>query len=149
LGEKIAIQRRPDGKPEVMDGRVVSIAHTAELTLAVAGPKENGSVGCDMEPVEVRSEAVWQDLLGLERFKLVDVIARTAHEDQDTAATRVWAAGECLKKAGAALDTALTLASASPDGWVLLSAGAMVTATYAAQIQSGPNPLVLAVLVKG
>jgi enediyne polyketide synthase len=149
LGGKIAVQRRPDGKPEVMDGRVVSVAHTAELTLAVAGPQENGPIGCDVEPVEVRSEAVWQGLLGSERFKLVDVVAQTAHEDRDIAATRVWTAGECLKKAGAALDTALTLASASPDGWVLLSAGSLVTATYLAQIQSGPNPLVLAMLVKG
>ncbi len=149
LGETVSIQRRPDGKPEVADGRVVSVAHADDLTLAVAGCQERGPLGCDMEPVMARSETVWQDLLGVERSKLVDVVAHTASEDRDASATRVWAASECLKKAGAALDVPLTLASANGDGWVLFSAGSFVTATYVADVQAHPRPLVLAVSARG
>jgi enediyne polyketide synthase len=147
LGEMVSIKRRPDGKPEVAGDRVISVAHAGDLTLAVAAPQAHGPIGCDLEPVTARTETVWQDLLG-ERFQLVDAVIQTAREDLDSAATRVWAASECLKKAGTALDTPLTLASAHEDGWVLLSAGAYVIATYLAQIQTSPEPLVLAVLVR-
>ena len=102
-----------------------------------------------MEPVVARSETVWQDLLGVERFKLVEVVAQTANEDRDSSATRVWAASECLKKAGAALDVPLTLASANGDGWVLFSAGSFITATYVAEVQAHSQPLVLAVSARG
>ncbi len=147
LGEIAPVTRRPDGKPEVAGDRVISVAHAGDLTLAVAAPQEDGPVGCDLEPVTARAETIWQDLLG-ERFKLVKVVAQAAREDLDIAATRVWAAGECLKKAGAALDTPLTLASAHEDGWVLLSAGSLIIATYLAHLQTGPGPLVLAVAVR-
>lgn len=147
LGEIVPVTRRLDGKPEVAGDRAVSVAHAGDLTLAVAAPQEDGPVGCDLEPVTARAETVWQDLLG-ERFQLVDVVAQAAKEDLHSAATRVWAAGECLKKAGAALDTPLTLASALEDGWVLLSAGPLVMATYLAHIQTSPEPLVLAVAVR-
>jgi enediyne polyketide synthase len=147
LGEIIPVTRRSDGKPEVATNRVVSVAHAGDLTLAVAAPQTQGALGCDMERVIVRSETIWQDLLG-ERFELAYVMVQAAKEDLHTAATRVWAAGECLKKAGAALDAPLTLASAHEDGWVLLSAGAHVIATYLAQIQTSQEPIVLAVLVR-
>jgi enediyne polyketide synthase len=147
LGETVSVRRRLDGKPEVAGDRVVSVAHAGDLTLAVSAPQAQEPIGCDLEPVTARGETIWQDLLG-ERFQLVDVVAQAAKEDLHRAATRVWAAGECLKKAGAALDTPLTLASAHEDGWVLLSAGSLVTATYLAQIQTGPEPLVLAVAVR-
>ncbi len=148
LGQALTIQRRPDGKPEVVDGRVVSAAHMADITLAVAGDQEYGALGCDIEVVVARQATVWKDLLGSNRFKLVDIIADAAQEDEDRAATRVWAAGECLKKAGATLDTPLVFASAHDDGWVLLSTGSYVTATYLAQVQTQTNPLVLAVAMR-
>ncbi|MCQ3979286.1 MAG: hypothetical protein DPW09_38185 [Anaerolineae bacterium] len=147
LGETVSVQRRPDGKPEVIGDRVVSVAHAGDLTLAVAALQTQGPIGCDLEPVTARTEIVWQDLLG-ERFQLVDAVIQATKEDLPSAATRVWAAVECLKKAGAALDVPLTLASAHEHGWVLLSAGSLVTATYVAQIQTSPEPLVLAVLVR-
>ncbi len=149
LGEMVSVQRRLDGKPEVVGDRVVSVAHTADLTLAVAASKEDGPIGCDLEPVVARSASEWQDLLGQERFKLAEVVTKAANEGQDIAATRVWAAGECLKKAGAAIDTPLTLASVNGDGWILLAAGSLITATLATQVQDSPDPLVLAVLTRG
>jgi enediyne polyketide synthase len=145
VGERVAVSRRPDGRPEVAGGQAVSVSHAGELTLAVAAPQ--GPLGCDLEPVTARAESLWQDLLG-ERFDLVKVVAQAAKEDQDSAATRVWAAGECLKKAGAALDGPLTLASAEAEGWVMLAAGSLVVATLAAPVQSRPEPLVLAVAVR-
>jgi enediyne polyketide synthase len=147
LGEIVPVSRRPDGKPEVAGDRVVSVAHAGDLTLAIAAPQAQGPIGCDLEPVTARAETIWQDLLG-ERFQLVNAVIQAAKEDLHNAATRVWAAGECLKKAGAALDVPLTLASAHEDGWVLLSAGVHVIATYLAQIQTSQEPMVLAVLVR-
>ena len=145
LGELIPVRRRPDGKPEIEADSDVSAAHAHDLTLAVAGP---GPIGCDVEPVVVRSALVWQDLLGSERFTLAEVIAQEVSEDRDTAATRVWAASECLKKAGTTANAPLVLVSATTDGWALLAAGALVTATFVAQVRDSQEPLVLAVLVK-
>ena len=128
--------------------QIVSASHAGDLTLAVAGPEIRGPLGCDIEPVEARPAAVWRDLLGRRRHKLVDVVADSADEDEDTAATRVWVATECLRKAGAAIDTPLIFSSVNADGWVLFSTGSLVTATYVAQLQTAPNPLVVAVLMR-
>ena len=125
---------------------MVSAAHAADLTLAVAGAEKSGPIGCDVEPVTARTAEVWGDLLGAERFKLADVIAQAADEDRDSAATRVWAASECLTKAGAAVNAPLTLAATKTDGWVLVSAGALTVATLVTQVQTSPEPLALAVL---
>jgi len=135
LGETTLVQRRPDGKPEITGsgGMEVSTGHAGDLTLAVAGP---GPIGCDVEPVLARPEAVWQDLLGPERFKLAGVIAQGRNEGPDTAATRVWGASESLKKAGAVGNTPLVLLSPDPDGWVQLSAGALIVSTFVADVNA-------------
>ena len=145
LGKAVSVRRRPDGKPEVETDDDVSAAHADDLTLAVAGP---GPIGCDVESVSARSSSVWLDLLGEDRFALTEVIVRERGEDQDTAATRVWAAGECLKKAGTMVSAPLVLASSTEDGWVLLAAGASVIATFVASTRGAREPLVLAVLVR-
>ena len=147
LGEKSVIQKRPDGKPEVSgNGRLeVSVSHAGDLTLAVSG---RGPIGCDVEPVTPRAESVWQDLLGRERFGLAQVVAEEAAENHDAAATRVWAALESLKKAGAMMDAPLVLESAAEDGWVTLTAGPFTLATLVARVRSSREPLALAVAVK-
>src|SRR5262249_39000677 len=103
LGGSLSIYRRPDGKPVVAveEAVDVSAAHAGEPPSAVPGPPP---VGCDIEPVADRPAAVWRDLLGADRFALATVIAAEAREDEAAAATRVWAAAECLKKAGASLN---------------------------------------------
>jgi enediyne polyketide synthase len=145
--------RAPQGVPSATRF-AVSAAHTGDLTLAVAGrplaprgspPLGTALVGCDVEPVVARPQAVWQDLLAQERFSLAATVAREAREEINTAATRLWAAGECLKKAGAALCAPLILTSIHAEGWVLLSAGALRVATLVAQVQDIQEPLVLAV----
>ncbi len=150
LGKTVPVHRRPDGKPEVA-GEVagdeeitVSAAHTGDLTLAVAGV---GPIGCDVEPVVVRPASIWRDLLGQDRFYLMEFMAKEVGEDQGTSATRVWAASECLKKAGAMANTPLTLSSLTEDGWVQMVAGAQTIATHVAPTRGTEGMLVLAVLV--
>lgn len=143
LGKDVPIWRRADGKPEVNGEQEVSLTHTQRLSLAVAG---QGAVGCDLEPVQERSAAVWLDLLGYERLELAQVIAREAGESLSVAATRVWAAAECLKKAGAMVDAPLTLARGMADGWVLLVSGALTVATCVALMRDAEAPLVAAAL---
>ena len=145
LGQTVTVHRRADGKPEVNADWSVSASHAGNLTIAVANPGQALPISCDIEPVEIRSEMVWQDLLGQERFSLITVLTQTAGEDQHTAATRLWAAGECLRKAGLTMDTPLTLSTVTDDGWTLLSAGSAVVATYVAHIQDISERLVLAI----
>ena len=145
LNAPVAIHRRPDGKPEVADGcRALSAAHADDLTLAVAG---SGPLGCDLEPVAARSPQLWRDLLGAERFALAAAIAKTPGETDNSAATRVWAASECLKKAGALETAPLVLDAATDDSWVMLTSGSMQIATVAVAVKAREQPLVLAVLV--
>jgi enediyne polyketide synthase len=144
LGNSAVVRRRPDGKPEIAEGREVSAAHTGDLTIAVAAP---GPVGCDAEPVVARSPSVWRELLGQDRFSLAELIAREAKEDGDRSATRVWAAIECLKKAGAAVNSPLVLESTTTDGWVLLAAGPLIVTTFVASVKAA-EVLALAVSVR-
>ena len=141
----MSVRRRPDGKPEVPGDRAVSAAHAGDLTLAVAGP---GPVACDVEPVSARPAAVWRDLLGAGGFALAAVVEREAKEDQAAAATRVWAAKECLKKAGAMAASPLVLESTSADGWVLLKSGLLAIATFVVPVRGAETRLALAVLVR-
>jgi enediyne polyketide synthase len=111
--------------------------------MAVAGA---GPLACDAEPVASRTAEVWQGLLGVDRYPLAELIAGQTAEDLDTAATRVWAAAECLKKAGAALDQPLVFRSATPDHWVLLAAGSLSVATWVGSVQDTKDALAFAVL---
>ena len=111
----------------------------------MAASKETGALGCDLEAVQTRSRETWQDLLGAERLALADLVARESGDAFDVAATRVWGAIEALKKAGVALDTALTLATTTPDRWVIFTAGAHRVATYVAQVQGVAEPVVATV----
>jgi enediyne polyketide synthase len=157
FGRPLGLQRRADGKPVLAahlapKGRWsaapplswhLSAAHAGEVTLVAAGP---GRVGCDIEPVSSRSAQSWEDLLGAERCKLADVIAHEAAEDTGAAATRVWVARECLKKAGAPLDAPLALAKTPQDGWVLLASGSLRIATFVAPVGQASNRLAVGVL---
>lgn len=146
LDAPAAIGRRPDGRPEAADGRAVSVAHAGELVLAVAGA---GPLGCDLEPVGERAVEAWRALLGGERLALATLVGRERGEDADAAATRVWAAAECLKKAGAPSGAPLVLAAATGDGWVVLRSGRLAIATLVTGIGAEPGRLALAVAAAG
>ena len=144
LGRPEKIWRRPDGKPVITGEASLSAAHAHELTLAVAS---EAGAACDMETVVARPAAVWRELLGEDRFKLAERLAREKSEGMDTAATRLWAATESLKKAGLPVGAALTLESSTADNWVLLRSGALMIATCAVVAGNAKTILVVAVAV--
>ncbi len=145
LGRPERIWRRPDGKPVVVGDEGVSAAHAHGLTLAVAS--EAGAT-CDLEAVASRSDAVWRQMLGEERFKLAEQIAREKSGQMGIAATRLWAATECLKKAGLPVGAPLTLESSTTDGWVLFRSGALTIATCAVAAAGIETVLVAAVALR-
>jgi enediyne polyketide synthase len=103
-----------------------------------------------MEPVARRPLPEWTALLGRgERLHLSEAVSRETGEDESSAATRLWCAAECLKKAGLALDTPLTLASHSDDGWVVLGAGRSSIATLVTAVRGEGTRLALAFLAGG
>jgi enediyne polyketide synthase len=140
------IIRRADGKPEACDGRDVSAAHCGDLTIAVAG---HSPVGCDIELVTTRPARIWSDMLGLERFRLAELISREAQETFDVAATRVWTSIECLKKAGAGMTAPLVFASAAPDGWILLTSGELKIVSGVIKRDGEKEELAIALLTGG
>ena len=142
LGTAAVVARRPDGRPEGPGGRAVSVAHTVGLVLAVTG---TGPLGCDLEPVADRPPEAWRSLLGSERSALAALLGRERGEDAAAAATRVWTAAECLKKAGAPAAAPLVLAGSTADGWVLLRSGRLQVATLVTGVGTESGRLALAV----
>jgi enediyne polyketide synthase len=140
-GGSSGLHHRPDGRPE----GPVSRSHAGTLVLSVEG---EGRLGCDLEPVAERSEETWRDLLG-DRFALAELIARETGEAPDSAATRVWAAVESLKKAGAPPGAPLTFENSETDGWLLLRSGNLRIGTWLGPVRELDGPAALAVLVEG
>src|SRR5262249_9598114 len=123
-----SIIRRANGKPETCcDRRDVSASHSGDLTMAIAG---RSPVGCDIELIVTRPSGIWCDMLGVERFKLAELISRETQETLDVAATRVWTAAESLKKAGAGITAPLVFAGAAPNRSVLLASGELKIASF-------------------
>ncbi|MEV6304187.1 type I polyketide synthase [Actinoplanes sp. NPDC051861] len=143
-GEAVEVTYRPDGRPELPGGRSLSIAHGAGVTLAVTG---TGALGCDAEPVSERPEKVWTDLLG-KHAGLAALVSTETGEDPHTASTRVWAAAECVQKAGL-MGEALTLLPAGREGWTVFSAGTARVATFVTTLRGVAAPVVFAVLTEG
>lgn len=147
LGGTEQVPRRPDGKPVPEGlGLGASASHAGNLTLAVVGP---GEVGCDLQSIEPRSPSMWHELLGPERAALAEMVVRQCGEDTETAATRVWAAFECMKKAGLPADTPLVLDTVAPEGWIIFSAGGRKLATLRTRVKGASDPLVMAALPGG
>jgi enediyne polyketide synthase len=144
LGHPARLLHRGDGRPEAAGvAEAVSTAHANGLTLAVAG---RGTVACDIEAVASRP---WGDLLGPEGAALSRALIEARGEDADACSTRVWAAGECLIKAGVEPGAPLALAGEHDDGWLVLESGPHTVATYVAQVRGTGERLALAVLAEG
>jgi enediyne polyketide synthase len=143
------VTRGSDGRPHVVgsrgaERRGVSAAHVHGLTLAVAGPP---NVACDVETVRSRDESEWRTLLGPRRWQLAQGVAQGGPLSAARAAAAVWAATECLAKAGAPPQSPLTLAATSPDGWVVLTAPEHRIATTVVESDRPTGDLAVAVLV--
>jgi enediyne polyketide synthase len=145
-GDSAPVHRRPDGKPVAVCDQAVSVAHAGDVTLSIASRRR--LVSCDAEPVVHRERHTWSDLLGGPRNTLARLIAeKSPAGDFDEAATRLWSAGECLKKAGLPLDTPLVLRAAEADQWILLGAGTASIATWIGSVRDRAAPLAVALLV--
>ena len=140
VGQTERIFRRPDGKPVTLTHESMSAAHARNLTLAVAGA---GGVACDVEEVAARADKVWNGLLGRNRFRMAERISRERSEDLNAAATRLWNALECMKKAGLSPEAPLVLDSTTNDGWVLFRSGALTIATCVTAVQGTEAPLAI------
>ncbi|GIJ70772.1 type I polyketide synthase [Virgisporangium ochraceum] len=139
VGRPVEVRYRPDGRPEV-DGVTVSAAHLPSLTLAVAG---TGTLACDLETVRHRSAADWAGLLGPHA-----ALVGHLRKPPDDAATTVWCAVECLRKAGSPPGAPLTLLTIRDDGWTVLASGPLRVAAWTTTIRDIDAPVVVAVLVK-
>lgn len=148
VGHPVELRYRPDGRPELPGGAAVSASHGPGSTLCVVA---DGPVSCDVEAVAARPAEVWQALLGRRR-RIAELAAEGAFgagaEPFDVAATRVWSAVECLRKAGQPVDAPLT-PTPGRGAWTVFASGALRIATLATRLRNVPDPVVLAVLVRG
>ncbi|MEV8632067.1 type I polyketide synthase [Streptosporangium sp. NPDC051023] len=145
LGRPAEVRYRPDGRPEVDGGGTISASHGAGLTLCVAA---TGTVGCDVEPVIDRAGETWQGLLGL-HFPLAELVAAELGGSLDAAATRVWTAVECLRKAGLPQGAPLTWTPVRRDAWTVFASGALRIATLVTTLRGVREPVVFAILTEG
>ncbi|WP_213451354.1 type I polyketide synthase [Rhizomonospora bruguierae] len=145
FGRPVDIRYRPDGRPEVAGDHTVSAAHGAGVTVCVAA---HDTVACDVEPVVHRPEKAWRDLLGVHAAGTA-VLETDAGDDADAAATRIWSALECLRKAGCSPGAPLALLSASPDGWTVFGSGDLRVAVLVTTLHGVAGPVAFAVLSGG
>jgi enediyne polyketide synthase len=165
LGRPVLIWYRDDGRPEVAeDGIFIAAAHSAGVMLAVASTKP---AGCDARAVQERPRQDWRTLLGADHFEVAELIRRDRGEPLSVAATRVWAAAECLRQAGRAGQAGRTgqagragqagrdhrapviVARSHPDGWVRLGSGPAQITTFPARVRDVAHPVVFTILTEG
>ncbi|MGW4272020.1 type I polyketide synthase [Streptomyces seoulensis] len=144
LGRPVAVRHRPDGRPELEPQRHMSMsaAHGLGVTLSVVSDTE---VTCDIEAVSMRSADEWHGLLG-EHAAVAALVVQETGEAPDTAATRVWGAVECLRKAGVMAGAPLTVLPRRKDAWVVFAAGDLRIATFVTALRDALEPAVFAFL---
>ncbi|MEU5090368.1 type I polyketide synthase [Streptomyces sp. NPDC021356] len=144
LGSPAAVRHRPDGRPELEQDRHMSMsaAHGLGVTLSAVADTE---VACDIEAVSMRSADEWSGLLG-EHAAVAELVARETGEAPDTAATRVWGAVECLRKAGIMAGAPLTVLPRRKDAWVVFAVGDLRIATFVTALRDALEPAVFAFL---
>lgn len=158
-GSMNPITRRSDGKPDPIQHQSVSASHCDNLTLVVAQrptspDTEACQVACDLELVSRRQQRPWQELLGDAGMNLARLVAQETAEPLDVAATRIWSAQECLKKAGFAPQSSLTLLrNSQPIIWLeshgdcaVEKAQPLNIATWMFRLKEMPDPMVIAIL---
>ncbi|MEU5921289.1 type I polyketide synthase [Streptomyces sp. NPDC047141] len=144
LGSPVVVRHRPDGRPELEPGRHLSMsaAHGLGVTLSAVSDTE---VACDIEAVSMRSAHEWRGLLG-DHAPVAELVATETGEAPDTAATRVWGAVECLRKAGIMAGAPLTVLPRRKDAWVVFAAGDLRIATFVTALRDALEPAVFAFL---
>ncbi|OKK14307.1 erythronolide synthase [Streptomyces sp. CB00455] len=144
MGAPVTVNHRPDGRPELEGSRHMSMsaAHGLGVTVSAVSGSE---VACDIEAVSMRPASEWRGLLG-EHTPVAELVAKETGEAPDTAATRVWSASECLKKAGIYVGAPLTVLPSRKDAWVVFAAGDLRIATFVTALRDALEPAVFAFL---
>lgn len=134
------VRRRPDGRLLIDTGETACSAHHDRFTIAVVGA---GALSCDSELVHDRDAQSWQGLLG-DEWELARQIASTTGCTFDEAATRVWGAMECIRKAGHQR-ASLSLGKVD-DGRVVLNSGPYTIVTWVLPLTQDHRPTMFAIL---
>lgn len=140
LRPEAKVQRRGDGRLLVDAAQDACSAHHERFTIAVMG---DGPIAVDTEPVVPRDALSWQGLLGSE-WELARQISTATGCSFDDAATRVWGAMECVRKAGHQR-AALTLGKVE-DGRVVIHAGSYAIVTWVLRLNEDSQQTMFAIL---
>jgi enediyne polyketide synthase len=73
---------------------------------------------------------------------------REIDESFDKIATRIWAADECLRKAGVIVNVPLTRSCGAADGWLTLTVGQLNISTFIMANWDTKSCLAMAFLTK-
>lgn len=141
LGEPAKINYRPDGKPELVGESAarMSASHSGGFT-AVA--LSDLGISCDLQILTDCQD--WDALLG-DRATVAEQIRVQGDSDVQESAALVWAAGECLVKAGLPTDAPLTVRKVGKDGWVVFSSGSTRVLARITHLSGATAPMALAV----
>jgi enediyne polyketide synthase len=101
-----------------------------------------------MEAVEARDPEVWRDLLGEARYMLAQQLSDQMDEALDQSATRVWGAGECLKKLGSQRETPLTLRDVNGSTLAELEAGSASILSFVVKLRGAEVPAVITLITE-
>jgi enediyne polyketide synthase len=134
------------GGPEIAADLLMSVSHGAGVTFAVACADRTE---CDVRVVVDRVSADWRRTLGPDLLGLAKIIGLERSEDLSVAATRVWRATECARKAGRSETGAMALAEPGRDGWVVLALGDAKIATFSTHLSNEATPVVFTIFMEG
>jgi enediyne polyketide synthase len=101
-----------------------------------------------MEAVESRDPEIWRDLLGEARFELAQQLSAQMEEGLDQSATRVWGAGECLKKLGSQRETPVTLRYVNGSTLAEFEAGSASILSFVVQLSGAQLPAVITLIAE-
>lgn len=144
LGRTAEVRYRPDGRPELGEGRSMSSAHAAGVTFAVVAGQP---VTCDVELAAERPADEWAGLLGGDGWALARLVGAGQGEPPSVAAGRVWGAVESMRKAGLAV-AALSLDGGArlPAGWVAFRGGGHRILSFSTTLVGVADPVTFSML---
>ena len=113
-------------------------------------------MACDVELVSSSQVRPWADLLGEAGLGLAQLIAQETGDSLEVAATRIWCARECLKKAGLGFHNPLSLQrTEQPLVWLqssdvpsLEKRRTSLIATWVLTTREIVDPIVIAILTE-
>jgi len=141
-GRRVTLSHGADGRP-LVEGSYVSIGHDADVTVAVCS---DSPVSCDIEQVGARDPELWSGMLGPVLWDEARTLAAISGESLDAAATMMWTALECLRKAGLRHDRLVLDRILAPGRVVLAAPGDVEAFCARVRIAGSTRDTILCVL---